>query len=194
MRRVAIMTVDPGGTTGVAWGLYDVEGESVGDILSGGLMTGCGQVTGSEEWQASHICELWRDFEMFARIKHDCNEHVLVFEDFVLRVGSGSSDRVGLAPVRITSLVYGMLLARHVGTVAPLGEGGWELSRAADMIPWKLQQVSAAKSFATKDRLTRWGLWKPGMQHARDAWRHVALCIAEYEKWAESVGRYGPNR
>jgi hypothetical protein len=181
-RWVAVMAVDPGGTTGVAWGVYDLSHKSIADMLAAGEMTGCAQVTGAEEWQAAKIVEHWVDFEMFARHKYGADP-LLVFEDFILRVGKGSSERAGLSPVRITSLVYGLLLGHHVGTAAPWGEDAWEAARRSQMIPWKLQQPSAAKSFATKDRLKRWGLWQVGMQHARDAWRHVALALAEYDTW-----------
>lgn len=181
-RYVAVMAVDPGGTTGVAWGVYDLAGGAIPDILAAGEMTGSAQVTGAEEWQAAKIVEHWVDFEMFARHKFGA-EPLLVFEDFILRVGHGSSERSGLSPVRITSLVYGLLLGHHVGTAAPWGEDAWEAARRSQMIPWKLQQPSAAKSFATKDRLKRWGLWTVGQQHARDAWRHLALALAEYDGW-----------
>lgn len=178
---VAVMAVDPGQTSGLAWGVFDLAQPGIKEVIESGVMMGCGEATGSEEWQAAKIVEVWRDFEMFSRITHDCPRSLLVFEDFILRIGKGSSDRAGLSPVRITSLVYGLLLGHHCGTAAPYGEEAWEASRAAEMIPWKLQQPSAAKSFATKGRLERWGLWKRGMRHARDAWRHVALALAEYE-------------
>ncbi len=187
-RFIAVMAVDPGGTSGVAWGVYDLNAGSVPDIIASGQMTGCAEVTGAEEWQAAKIVEQWKDFEMFARIKLDAAGCILVFEDFILRVGRGSSDRAGLSPVRITSLVYGLLMSHHVGTAAPWGMDAWQSALESQMIPWKLQQPSSAKNFATKERLKRWGLWEVGARHARDAWRHVALALAEYDAWLEKRG------
>lgn len=181
--KLAVMAVDPGGTTGIAWGVFNLHHESIVDILDDREFDGDDEITGPEVWQAVQIVERWIDFEMFARIKFNCHESVLVFEDFVLRVGKGTSDRVGISPVRITSLVEGMLTNKYVGTSHPMSEELWFLSQRLKGVPLKLQQPGAAKGFATKERLQRWNLWTGTGRHARDAWRHICLAIVDYEKW-----------
>lgn len=187
IQPVGVMAIDPGTTTGVAWGVYDPHEEDMASIIATGEMTGCAEFAGSEPWVAAQCVEAWRDFELLTRVKLGVEVHTLVIEDFILRVGKGmSSAREGLSPVRITSLIEGLLMERHCGTAAPLGEQPWELVRELSMPTIVYQQPSSAKSFANRDRLERWGLWEVGARHARDAWRHVALYLAE-------VGRNGPK-
>lgn len=172
MSRVAVLAVDPGGTTGVAWGFFDLGGESVGSILLGGGEVRWGELTGSEQYQAAKILDIYSEIAHLASIEDI--DFDFVIEDFVLRPGRASAAREMLSPVRITSLVEGMLIARTVG-VDLVGE--WERRRTESYRIWK-QLPSAAKSFATNERLKRWGVYHKGMRHARDAWRHVALRLA----------------
>lgn len=50
--------------------------------------------------------------------------------------------------------------------------GALELMCSARKIPKKFQMASEAKSFATDDKLRRWGLYQTAHRHANDSIRH----------------------
>jgi hypothetical protein len=175
-RWVGIVAVDPGVTTGMAWGIYNINADSVGASLREGEMVGWGELTGSEQWQAGQVVGLWEELTgVCVERGIGCD---LVLEDFILRPGRATADRAQLAPVRIISLIEGMILARGIGIDCPLGREGWETMGGEVLRPVVKQTPAAAKTFATSDRLKAWGVWKTSMRHSRDAWRHTALRIA----------------
>lgn len=82
----------------------------------------------------------------------------VLFEDFLLRGGGGTTDRIGLAPVYVTNRMVGRL------------EGmGWSFEYDA-------QLASVALPVMTNDRLKRKGLYVKG-EHARDAVRHGLMYL-----------------
>lgn len=184
---VGVMAVDPGGTTGVAWGVHNVRRKGIKEVLASGRRYGTAEATGGEPYQAAKIVEIWNWFAgMCGRHRIPCT---LVFEDFVLRprTSGASAARSGLTPVRITELVRGMLIAQagmlREGVAGDgLGEPGFIFACdiGADQIV--LQQPSNAKSFATNDRLKRWGVYEKGSDHKRDAMRHLALYLVGVEE------------
>ena len=175
-RPIGFLSIDPGVTTGLAWGVFDLGAESVGEALLNGSKTGFAEATGSEQWQVSSIVGMWEELEAYCKSEGIPCE--IIIEDFILRPGRASADRAQLAPVRITAMLEGLLLGREVGLVAGLGAEAFREITGTAMPPIVKQQVSAAKGFATRERLERWGCWKVAMRHSRDAWRHIALRIA----------------
>lgn len=83
----------------------------------------------------------------------------IVMEDFVLRRSEAS--RSLLAPVRVFSRFEDRL---HCAV---------EASGVA--LPYFKQSPSDAKNVVSDLRLRRWGVYEPGMEHARDAQRHGIL-------------------
>lgn len=173
------MAIDPGETTGLAWGLFDLDaGDEVADVLIAGSGLGSGQVRGKgrrgERWAAANIVEMWREH---ISVSGDV-QAVVCIEDFLLRPGKATADRAMLSPVRLTGLVEGILLGEVGGPGVGYGRRRWEadvIERGPEIV---YQQPSAAKRFGNDDRLRRWGLWTVGERHSRDAWRHVALWLA----------------
>jgi hypothetical protein len=53
-----------------------------------------------------------------------------------------------------------------------------EFKESAAEIGVTFQAPSDAMTFATSERLKRWGLWVKGKEHERDAWRHLATFVA----------------
>lgn len=49
-------------------------------------------------------------------------------------------------------------------------------------IPFEEQRPADAMSFVTDDKLKRIGWYKPGLDHARDAMRHLLLAACRYDK------------
>lgn len=174
-RFVGIMAFDPGGTTGVAWGVYDLDEPGIVERLDSGVMVGEGQLTGGEPYQAAMMYEKWRGFQGYCAEKGWPS--TVIVEDFILRPGKATADREGLSPIRLTALFEGILIAGSVGTYMA-EEEDWALVATAAMPVVVKQSPAQAKGFATKERLKRWGQWRVGMQHARDARRHVCLYLA----------------
>ncbi len=164
-RRVGVLGIDAGGTTGLFWWHGELK-ESIRETLVGGrsgfeqIDCGMGSVDG-ERLGAEKIARRWVDLEAEWTLDDvPVQGRYLAIEDFTLRAKIGSKQRVGLSSPRIAGLVEGMLVRRVAG------------SSIARYSP------SRSKSFATSDRLKDWGLWARGAPHSRDAAKQVALHIA----------------
>jgi hypothetical protein len=75
----------------------------------------------------------------------------LVLEDFVLRVNTASRDL--LSPVRVNAAIE-------------------ERMKPLTLVRVYKQMPSEAKGTVTNDRLRRWGMYRRGKPHSRDALRH----------------------
>lgn len=161
--RVGLFTMDPGQTTGITWSTPLLKG-TIKEIFDRDVIT-VDEVSCldpdvpdilTERSGVKVIAETYREQQaewILAGIP--TTRHFFVYEDFVLAPGHHSSERSGLSPVRVTSLLQGMLVT--------------------DQINWVAQSPSMAKSTITNDRLRRWDIWTRGMVHGRDATRHAAL-------------------
>lgn len=173
-----------GGTKGdgkmqMAWGELPVTTELLPGSFVGWFEIGPSRGWDHEYWTAVLLAEL---------IEY-CGVQWLAVEDFILRVGRGSSDRDGLAAVRVTSCFMTILRERKLcafqgirgGTECKASQrAGMHLGyRSGARILW--QSPSNAKGVMTDDRLRRAGLWIPGKDHARDAMRHLALLWRQVE-------------
>lgn len=86
------------------------------------------------------------------------DEFVFVHEGFTLRMMS--MDRNLLAPVRVNAIWLDRLRGKGIQIYQ--------------------QQPSEAKSVVTDARLREWGVYEPGMEHARDGQRHAILFIRKF--------------
>ena len=165
--RVGLFTMDPGTTTGITWSTPLLKG-STKEIFERDPIT----VDHVECWDtnvpaienevsgAKTIAETYRECQaewILAGIPYTM--HYFVFEDFVLGPGTHNSERSGLSPVRVTSLIQGMLVN--------------------DVMNWQAFSPSVCASTVTNDRLRRWNLWTPGMVHGRSATRVAAVWVRE---------------
>jgi hypothetical protein len=166
---ICLFVIDPGQTTGLAWGRFKEDG-SVADRLKSRERFGTATVTGSDMAQIRTIFRRWTTFQREAY--HDGLDHELIIEDFIL-TRLRSSERSGLSPVRITAALDGY---RH-GMADAYEAGGFGPSRVRTPI---YQQPSDAFSFATDARLRNWGLWIPGAarEHEREALAHLCLRLS----------------
>lgn len=172
LESAGILAMDPGTTTGLAWGLIKLDEQD--DMNSFQVVqrdlkmvsqvpADEGDDFWTEEFNAAKvIANKWLDLQFRWNMMGISYQRMFfVFEDFVLRPGhQHSSVRTGLSPVRITALVMGML-AGH----SPL----------PNYVP---QQPGTAMSKATNDRLKANKLWIPGMPHGMDALRHLCLWVS----------------
>lgn len=157
--EVAIMSVDPGGTTGVARGMFAfAQGESTGKILKRKQWLNTNEVEGDFLQQAIQLVAIWKLFSRLA--KNTIGQRpLLVVESFILRPGKASADPAQLMPVRIAAALEALV----------------------PVVP-EYQTPSMAKGYATDERLREWGLWKVGSAHERDAIRHLAYKLHSLER------------
>lgn len=178
--KFAVMAFDPGGTTGIAAGLFNaskMSEPSTSAVLRRAVRKGAVSVDqfgdkldpdlfAIEAAHGQHIFNQWLKFKAEANIAGIAIPDIhLVIEDFQLNRAT-----VDLAPVKVTWSALG-LLRGEIGTWAAM-------SLCPDDV-LHFQPPSMAMTYATNDRLKSWGLWEVGKEHGRDAARHLALRVSK---------------
>lgn len=158
--NVAIFAIDPGGTTGVAAGVFDLRRLTVKAAITRARAKGnieTWNVKGTNTKQCWTIARAATDFYYKSHVERmwvAYDGFFVVSEDFNLRQMSAD-----LSPV-----------ARNAGIetlLEPCFEDRWETV-------YEKQSASEAKSFCSDQMLDRWGLLKGKTPHERDALRHLA--------------------
>lgn len=150
----AIMSVDPGGTTGVCEALVPRR-PTVAACMSAAKLSPYEVGEHDPIDQSVHIALNYLNFVARAQLKyHIDRRHILLaIESFQLR-----QRNVELSPLEIHSQLKGLLYQHD---------------------PIYIEQTaSQAKTFATDARLRVWGCYVRGSAHKRDAIRHTALAVA----------------
>lgn len=155
---VPILAFDPGGTTGWSllvlpknWGTQCIFGWAQDHILRNKVLWHHGQFDCLTDEDNAVYCMM--------KLIDEWPSAAIVVEDFILRQNRQEMSRDLLSPVRIT---------------AKLEHELWKRRRKM----W-LQTPAQAKSLVTDERLKHWGTYtsEGGLQHARDADRHVLLFL-----------------
>ena len=169
----AIIGVDAGVTTGLAWGVFNPalrDRTSLWQALARGRRTGWAEIGGTGDILADatsatrKVLDVIADWNM-GDLGIGVLDVLVVIEDFQIRRDLiGGTGRDKLAPVFVTGLMMGGLAGIGWGSTV------------------KLVSPSVSKAKATDDRLKRLGQatsgrrgWIRGKRHARDAWRLVAV-------------------
>lgn len=176
-RGWSVFTLDPGETTGWAWGLFTRhelrvgEREAIQSAKADGRI-GHGQISCdySKGWMLGEALAAQAIADQILETHQFCLEKTggrfgvkqISIEDFTLR--ERSKKRNLLSPVRLTSGVLAVLEG---------DDRSWFVG--------KPQSPSNAKTTMTDDRLRAHGLWVPGKPHARDALRHLVLAMRFYQ-------------
>jgi len=174
--NIGVFAVDPGGATGVAWGIFDPGAK---DGLEGALrdrmLHGSTTVTGDERTQISELAQLWSDFyNSCVRSALLPPQNVwLVVEDFVLKPGETAGGKDSTYPVALIWGLEGYRMGR-------LYEWRQHKRGPAHVPPMILQMAGQAKSVATNAKMKDWGIWVVGREHERSAWAHIALFLKKY--------------
>lgn len=185
LSKCAIMTIDPGGKTGITWGWFNLEYDSIKTVLARARKKNAFhgmELSGPVASQSMVLLSMYEQFVFKSNVEYELpmDDIHVVIEDFQLR-----KQNVDLAPVEITA-----------GFMAPLMSGGIEetkkqitaktkktdhavklgtFNRPACPVKPVKQLPSEAMNFATNQRLRDWGAWFVGSEHTRDASRH--LCV-----------------
>ena len=137
--------------------------------LDPGKTTGCviyDLTCGDSPWEATELQYLQMCVWLEDRIQRLAPDVVVVCENFHIRQ---STLRHTEAPWSLHGIGVGLYLAAKYG------------------VAFQLQEVAAAKRFATDAKLKTLGWWKPGAGHANDASRHVLLYLVGHGWWHDSL-------
>lgn len=165
---IGLFCVDPGGHTGVAWGIVDERAFSAAESVKNRLVAGSSTFDGDPMDQARHLFQMWVEFK---RVCVTCGlmepESVeLVFEDFVLYGGQHSGGRDGTAPLPIIWAFEGYRWGRH--------DSYRTHKHISEII---FQKSSQASTYKTCKRLENAGAWIVGKEHERSAFSHMILRV-----------------
>jgi hypothetical protein len=173
--NVGIFSCDPGGATGLAWGVFDPNVE-IGESLRGRMKAGSATIEGDIRSQIREISGKWQEFYkecvQVGLLPHDKVWYVC--ENFIYSGGSYQGESAMIS----TALIWGVEGYR-MGRADQWAAGH---GRRKIVVPQVvLQNPGDASAFAKDARLREWGLWIRGKQHERSAWRHLALFLKKYQ-------------
>lgn len=154
-RAFALYAVDPGGTSGWARGVFVPQETVVATLKSHNVEAG--ECRGPTLDQAFQLAASIVEFRARCRAS-GIRDFKVLFEGFQLR-----TQNVDLAPVEVIA-----------GTRVVLSVENIFLTKV------NFQTPSQGMTYATNDRLKRWGLYDVGRgsPHKRDALRHLALGVS----------------
>lgn len=166
MSYLAVMGVDVGTATGVAWCVCPANGTISARMAQPPSPARSACLRGSYVAQADQLCRILLGLKTSAAAIHRKTRRdmrvIVAIEDFIL-TRFKSSEREGLDPVRVTSAFITAMEERS-------------LTRGVEIV---YQQPSDAMIY-NNDRLRHWDLWKVGAEdHERDAMRHMLLAIVK---------------
>jgi len=173
--KIAVFGQDPGGTTGVAWGMFDLDLPDHGMVMRNREYSDQRQITGDERHQIRSITRYWsRFFKGVVRYGVHHKRVYFVCEDFTLRADTGAGKEY-TSPERIMWGVEGYRMG-----MADAWHGSLRGQQRQVIMPEMImQQPSQAATYGTKDRLNQWDCWIVGKEHCRSAWSHIGLFVKE---------------
>ena len=112
-RYIGVLAVDPGGSTGYVWGVFDLDARTLKNCLAGAYWES-GTLTGSEIDQAKALCAIWK------KLKDQPTSSVyrFVIEDYIQQPTMHVVDPESLMPIRVAWATIGMMEERF-GALAP---------------------------------------------------------------------------
>lgn len=162
MSRIGIFSMDPGGHTGISWGIYDLRAGLVKDCMRSRKHSDSVTIEGDEYEQLDLTLLLYDGFrEVCFDDGVNCE---LVIEDFSLLPGSHTPGKEGISPVRHAWVFVGYLLCRD----------------SRPNVIWQLPGVGMR--YNTRQMLTNWDAWIVGKEHERSAFAHAGARLMKILK------------
>jgi len=185
--NIGVFGCDPGGHTGIAWGVFNPHAKGgAAEALKSKMCDGSTTIDGDARSQIRQIVKLWQGFyRECVFVKQLPPENVwFVMEDFIYKPGTiygGESSEIS------TQIIWGVEGYR-MGTKDEWSKHkrGAFATHMPDMI---LQTAGEAKGYCTNDRMKEFGIWVRGREHERSAWAHIATFVARYIKQHGTNGR-----
>jgi hypothetical protein len=175
-----IFSMDPGGATGLAWGIFD-NTASVHDAIKNGLHKGSVTVEGDEYHQIVAIAKYWMSFYKFCvhRCLLDPEDVEFVSEDFVERTDLRGKKHQ--SPIRILWGVEGYRMGRAAEFA------GRRRSGARVYAPRIILQHPSLGAAIGSERLREYGCWVVGRDHERSAWSHIIVRLTVLQRMPSAV-------
>jgi hypothetical protein len=186
--NIAIFSCDPGGHTGLAWGLYPpYKSRSFEDCLAAGIHTGSTTIGGSAREQIPAIVGQWQEFY------HNAVEVALlpptrvylVMEDYVYRQDVRYSGEDSKISISVIWGVEGYRMGQRDEWLKSNRKPG-PRSKANGvqvfMPPMILQTATEAKTYATNARMREWGVWIKGRDHEQSAMAHLVTFLSRFRR------------
>lgn len=168
----AIWFCDPGVSSGVAWGIFNLKSTSVAEAMQERMYSGSttivtpGYGTKDLQEQARRLYASWRQFKIESVNKHFIYpESVVVgMEDFVLYPKVHTPGIEGIFPAYVIGAFEGYRLAHYDRFAPKNGRHYTDLVR---------QQASLMTRYNKQDVLKRGNCWIRGRDHERSAFSHI---------------------
>jgi hypothetical protein len=157
--------MDPGESTGVAWGIVDERADTALHAVRDRLRAGSTTVTGEPPEQVHALYKLWTDFKLdcVARAQLEKEWVDLVIEDFVLFPGE-KPGRSTTAPERIAWGFEGYRMGRY---------DSYRRTKHYTTPVW--QKSGTAHRWKNREMLEQADAWIRGRDHERSAFAHMIL-------------------
>jgi len=163
----AIFAVDPGESTGVAWGILDETAYTALDAVKGRIEADSRTLLGPERDQIVQLYHLWTKFKRHAvqtcLLEPDWID--LVIEDFVLFPGE--------RPGKVTTIAERIAWGFEGYRMAMRDSYRKALPKHYNEIIW--QKSGAAHRFKQRKILENAAAWIVGKEHERSAFSHMIL-------------------
>lgn len=160
------MAIDPGLSTGIAWGLFDDRARLVQDAMRDGSFKESTTIEGDEYEQMEALFEIWGSFKNTCVNQRclDPDKVELVAEDFILRPGHHKPGKEGISPARMLWAFEGYRRGRAD-----------KFRRPKHVSPLILQNPDQAMRYNKRRILGSWDCWIVGKEHERAAYAHIGL-------------------
>jgi hypothetical protein len=169
-----IFAVDPGGSTGVAWGIFNARASSLDEALRNVVYPGSVTVTGRIRQQVREVASLWRAF-----LAACVNDGLLppenveyISEDFV---PGNNAKKETISPLIISWCIEGYRMGR--------ADQWLEAGRGRQVYaPATIWQMPGDGAGISNNILREAGFWVRGKDHEQSARRHVAFRVSSILK------------
>jgi hypothetical protein len=162
-----IFCVDPGASTGVAWGILNEKDETAIKAVSERMYSSSLTLQGTEQEQIRDLYAFWTGFKKSC-VQGHCMEPEtidLVIEDFVLFPGE--------KPGRATTIAERVAWGFEGYRMAMFDH--WRARWPKHYTPISWQMSGAANRFTKREILTQADAWIRGKEHERSAFAHMIL-------------------
>lgn len=172
----AFFSVDPGETTGIGAGLFELHATLKATVTKGKRMHKTAEVYGDYLEQGREIAHLMWKFQYTMQVEQGiaADRIHFIFEDFVLR-----RKREGGATGNLTSCwVASAATMAYVLPTAPIFDPLDKTpGRVPDLLPINWQQPS--EGYFYRDRLKEYDLWVVGSEHERLCNAHICCRVSK---------------
>lgn len=178
MNNRGIFFFDPGVSTGMAWGVFDLKSETVIDAMKNRINSGSNTFTTSGHSLQDAVAQAQMIFKHYSHFKRECIWQGLMDPDWII---CGAENFI-LRPGMHTPGLEGIFPAYILGAFDGYRHGLYEKHRpraARHLSPLVLQPAAMGMKFCNQKHLRSWDAWIVGRQHERSAFAHIGAYLMQ---------------